>query len=138
MEKKQSGNTILFLFLLLLSAVFLAPILMAVSYTHLPWGLFGLANMFEFLSEVKEITPDLKLMGIAVTKVDTRKNYFKQTLETLREMDDVHLFDTYIRVDSSIEWAQDNSQPVISFKQSSRSAQEYMELTKEVVKIASR
>lgn len=103
-----------------------------------PWGLFGLANMFEFLSEVKEITPDLKLMGIAVTKVDTRKNYFKQTLETLREMDDVHLFDTYIRVDSSIEWAQDNSQPVISFKQSSRSAQEYMELTKEVVKIASR
>ena len=77
-------------------------------------------------------------MGIAVTKVDTRKNYFKQTLETLQEMDDVHLFDTYIRVDSSIEWAQDNSQPVIAFKQSSRSAQEYMELTKEVVKIASR
>lgn len=103
-----------------------------------PWGLFGLANMFEFLSEVKQIAPDLQLMGIAVTKVDTRKNYFKQTLETLKEMEDVYLFENYIRVDASIEWSQDNSQPVIAFKQNSRSAQEYMELTKEVMKLAGR
>jgi cellulose biosynthesis protein BcsQ len=48
-----------------------------------PWGLFGLGNMFEFLDDVKEIAPDLKLGGIVITKVDTRKNYFRQTLETL-------------------------------------------------------
>ena len=52
-----------------------------------PWGLFGLGNMFEFLEQVKEITPELKLGGILITKVDTRKNYFKQTLETLKEME---------------------------------------------------
>ena len=39
-----------------------------------PWGMFGLANMFEFLNEVKQISPDLEVAGIAVTKVDTRKN----------------------------------------------------------------
>lgn len=50
-----------------------------------PWGLFGLGNMFEFLDSVEEIAPDLKLGGIVITKVDTRKNYFKQTLETLKE-----------------------------------------------------
>ena len=97
-----------------------------------PWGLFGLGNMFEFLEQVKEIAPDLKLGGIVITKVDTRKNYFKQTLETLRELDDVKVFHTYIRVDSGIEWSQDNNAPVMAYKKSSRSAKEYMELTREI------
>ncbi|PWM49802.1 MAG: ParA family protein, partial [Bacillota bacterium] len=51
-----------------------------------PWGLFGLSNLFEFLSEAKGVAPELKVAGIAVTKVDGRKNYFKQTMETLREL----------------------------------------------------
>lgn len=50
-----------------------------------PWGLFGLANMFDFVGQVKEISPSLELAGIVVTKVDSRKNYFKQTMETLRD-----------------------------------------------------
>ena len=97
-----------------------------------PWGLFGLANMFEFVQTVKGIAPDLEVMGIAITKVDERKNYFKQTLETLSELEDTYVFKNYIRVDSSIEWAQDNSKPVVAFKKSSRSVKEYMELAKEV------
>ncbi len=97
-----------------------------------PWGLFGLANMFEFINEVKQITPDLSLMGVAITKVDERKNYFKQTIQTLSEVDDVYLFESYIRIDSSIEWAQDNSKTVIAYKKASRSAKEYMALVKEV------
>ena len=78
-----------------------------------PWGLFGLANMFEFLEEVREMTPQLKLLGVAITKVDTRKNYFRQTLDTLHEMSEVPVFDSYIRVDSTGECAQDASQPVL-------------------------
>ena len=97
-----------------------------------PWGLFGLANMFEFTEQVKEISPKLEMLGIAVTKADERKKYFKQTLETLKCMDGVRLFDTYVRVDSTIEWSQDNSVPVVAFKKSSRSAQEYALLTKEI------
>lgn len=97
-----------------------------------PWGLFGLANMFEFLTAVQQISPELRLLGIAVTKVDTRKNYFKQTMETLGELEDVKVFENFIRVDSAIEWAQDNSIPVVAYKKSSRSAKEYLELTKEI------
>lgn len=97
-----------------------------------PWGLFGLGNMFEFLEEVKQIAPQLKIGGIVITKVDTRKNYFRQTLETLKELEDVKVFDTYIRVDSGIEWSQDNNAPVMAYKKSSRSAKEYMELAKEI------
>ena len=97
-----------------------------------PWGLFGLGNMFEFLDDVKEIALDLKLGGIVITKVDTRKNYFRQTLDTLKELDDVKVFDTYIRVDSGIEWSQDNNAPVIAYKKGSRSAKEYMALAQEI------
>ena len=43
-----------------------------------PWGLFGVANMFDFLEDVKKINDNLDLLGIAVTKVDVRKNYYKQ------------------------------------------------------------
>lgn len=98
-----------------------------------PWGMFGLANMFDFLNEVKEIAPDLEVLGIVVTKADTRKNYFRQTLETLREMQGIYLFESYIRIDSTIEWAQDDSKPVVEFKKSSRSSKEYIALAQEVM-----
>lgn len=99
-----------------------------------PWGLFGLSNLFEFLSEAKGVSPDLKIAGIAVTKVDGRKNYFKQTMETLKELP-AHVFGTQIHLDSNIEWAQDNSKPVGKYKRSSRSSKEYYELTKEVMEV---
>lgn len=100
-----------------------------------PWGLFGLGNMFEFLEQVKQLAPDLTIGGVLITKVDTRKSYFKQTIDMLRELDGVRVFDTFIRVDSGIEWSQDNHAPIMVYKKSSRSAKEYMELTKEIIKL---
>ena len=97
-----------------------------------PWGLFGLANMFEFVEKISEIAPELKLSGIAITKADARKNYLKQTLETLSELKDITVYDTIIHTDSMVEWAQDNSKPVIAYKPSSRASKEYKNLTKEV------
>ena len=100
-----------------------------------PWGLFGLGNMFEFLEEVKQVATDLKVLGIAVTKVDTRKSYFKQTIDSLKNLEEVPVFETYIRVDSNVEWSQDNNMPIIAYKKGSRSAQEYMLLTEEILKL---
>ena len=98
-----------------------------------PWGLFGLANMFEFCKQVKKINPRLEILGIAITKADERKKYFKQTLETLKSIEGVTLFENYIRVDSAVEWAQDSSRPVVDYKKTSRSAMEYIKLTKEII-----
>jgi chromosome partitioning protein len=103
-----------------------------------PWGLFGLANMFEFVATVQQMNPSLALLGVALTKVSVRKNYFKQTMEILQEMEDVHVFESIIRVDSSIEWAQDSSKPVGAYKSSSRSAQEYAALAEEVDALVNR
>lgn len=99
-----------------------------------PWGLFGLSNLFEFLSDMREVAPQLETAGVVITKADSRKNYFKQTVETLGSLP-VRLFDTYIRMDSTIEWAQDNSKPVGLYKKSARSAQEYRNFTDEVIKV---
>ena len=99
-----------------------------------PWGLFGLANMLEFIGQVKELAPLLELAGVVVTKVDARKNYFKQTIETLRNTEGIRVFDQVIHLDSSVEWAQDNSKPVGSYKKSSRSAVEYGLLADEILK----
>lgn len=103
-----------------------------------PWGLFGLANMFEFYEQVKLISPSIQLLGIAVTKASERKNYFKQTMETLSSLDNVRLFNSIIRIDSTVEWSQDNSKPVMAYKRTSRAAQEYMELAQEVMNYADR
>ena len=103
-----------------------------------PWGLFGLANMFDFINKVSEISPRLQVMGIMVTKADERKNYFKETIKTLRESEDVRVFNEYVRVDSNIEWSQDNSKPVVAYKKYSRSALEYKNLAKEIMEYANR
>ena len=103
-----------------------------------PWGLFGLANMFDFINKVKEISPRLSIMGIMVTKADERKTYFKETLKTLKESEDVRVFDNYVRVDSTIEWSQDNSKPVVAYKKYARSSLEYNKLAKEIVDYANR
>ena len=102
-----------------------------------PWGLFGLANLFEFLNDGKKYAQELSVMGIVLTKVNARKNYFKQTMETLQQLDGIRVFEHYIRIDSAIEWAQDESCPVMAYKRSARSAVEYLELTKEVLQYAS-
>ena len=103
-----------------------------------PWGLFGLANLFEFYEKLGRIAPDLKIMGVVVTKANERKNQFKQAVEVLGSLDNVRLFDTYIRIDSAIEWSQENSLPVMAYKKTSRAAQEYLTLSKEVMEYAHR
>ena len=59
-------------------------------------------------------------------------------METLKGLGEIRLFENYIRVDSAIEWSQDNSKPVIAYKKTSRSAVEYKNLAKEIMKYADR
>ena len=103
-----------------------------------PWGLFGLANLFEFYEKLQRLAPDLSIMGVVVTKANERKNQFKQAIDVLGSLENVRLFDTYIRIDSAIEWSQENSLPVMAYKKASRAAQEYLTLSKEVMEYAHR
>lgn len=97
-----------------------------------PWGLFGMANMFDFLEAARKDNQALELLGIVLTKVDARKKYYKQSLESLHQMDGVRVFETVIRIDREVEWAQDSSEPIMVHKKSARSAGEYLALAKEI------
>lgn len=97
-----------------------------------PWGLFGVANLFEFLEQAKPIAPNLKVLGIAVTKADERKSYLKEMFDALSQLENTYVFKNYIRVDSSIEWSQEQSKPVMVYKKNARSAGEYNALAKEI------
>jgi chromosome partitioning protein len=100
-----------------------------------PWGLFGIANLFDFLRDISDITPELNILGIALTKVDERKSYYKQAVSSLKCLDDLYIFENVIRVDSNIEWSQENSMPVLHYKKNSRSAKEYLNLAKEILSL---
>lgn len=98
-----------------------------------PWGLFGLANMFDFLGGLRDMT-EAEIMGVLITKVDERKNYYRQTREILDHYQEIHVFDSFIHVDASIEWAQDASKPVAVYKKSARSGAEFKKIAGEVIK----
>ena len=98
-----------------------------------PWGFFGLANMFDFLNSLKEMT-EADILGVLITKVDERKNYYKQTKDILKAYESIHVFESFIHVDSAIEWAQDASVPVSVYKKNTRSALEFKKLAEEVMK----
>lgn len=97
-----------------------------------PWGLFGIANLFEFLHEAKQIASHLEVLGIAITKADERKSYLKEVLSALHTLEHTYVFENYIRVDSSVEWSQEQNKPVMAYKKNSRSASEYLALAKEL------
>lgn len=99
-----------------------------------PWGLFGLANMFDFLGGLREMT-EAEVLGVLITKVDERKNYYRQTREILENYEEIRVFDSFIHVDASIEWAQDASKPVAAYKKSARSVAEFKMTAEEVMSI---
>ncbi|MBQ7724306.1 MAG: ParA family protein [Lachnospiraceae bacterium] len=98
-----------------------------------PWGLFGLANMVSYINQEKKSNKGLDILGIVLTKVNTRKNYYKDTKDYLSSIDEIRVFESIIRTDSTIEWAQDNSRPVTAYRKSARSAGEYEALTDEII-----
>lgn len=99
-----------------------------------PWGFFGLANMFDFLNGITDVA-DVKIMGVLITKVDERKNYYRQTRDILEHYEEIHVFDSFIHVDSAVEWAQDASKPVAVYKKTTRSAAEFRKLASEVMQV---
>ena len=87
---------------------------------------------------MQSINPSLSVLGILVTKVDTRKNYFKQTIDDLTALENVHVFGEVVRLDSAVEWAQDNSKPVVFYKPSSRASKEFTAVAQEIVQLTER
>jgi chromosome partitioning protein len=105
--------------------------------TH-PYAYDALDELFETIFTIREnINPDLHLTGIVATLFDTRTRVSHNILEKLRsdERYGSLLFDTLIRVNTTIAESAGIGKPVIFFRQSCYGSLDYKNLAKELSNI---
>ena len=98
------------------------------------FGTKGIKHLLDTIELVKEnLNPDLEIMGVLVTKFDERKTIAKDLVPKLKDVFEDQVFETIIRVDSQIEYAQENRKPVVFYKKDARATKDYINLAKEVL-----
>ena len=114
-------------------------VLNASNYVLIPvqmnsFGLNGLVSVTDFIDEVKQLRTDLSTMGIVINNYDIRKSITTKSESILRESSiNTPIMKTIVKVDTTMEYAQFNREPVIVFNKNSRIAKEFKELAKEVL-----
>lgn len=94
-------------------------------------GMKHLLNTYEVIKS--NINHDLEILGIVLVKFNNRKKLSKDIKQNLTEAFEDKVFETFIRIDSQIETAQDNLMPVIYFNKRCHAYEDYMNLTHEIL-----
>lgn len=113
-----------------------------VAATHVlvpvPPAAFGLRAVPEFLRTIdtvqRRFNPDLKLLGILITSMDSRTVMAKDVAQVLAEDYGSDLLKTRIRVNVRLDEAVSARQSIFRFDPKSSGAQDYGELVQEVLK----
>ena len=101
-----------------------------------PHSYSALDELLETVSTIKEdINPDIKIMGILATFFDQRTRVSNKVLESLRADERFRdkLFNTVIRVNTTIAESAYYSKPVVFFRRSSTGAADYLALAEEIL-----
>lgn len=115
-------------------------ILSASDYIIIPLsaGFFsvkGISRLLDTISSIKEsIKENLEIMGVLLTKYDSRKNITKTTHDLLNQAFKDKILKTTIRINAEIEYAQDAQQPIFSYNDKCNGAIDYINLAKEILK----
>jgi len=98
-------------------------------------GFFSSKAIKHLLTTVNRVQDNLNselgIMGILVTKYDARKKDLNAGLPS--KILDYKIFDAIIRIDSQVEYAQENMMPVPFYNENSKASEDYMNLAKEVL-----
>jgi len=103
--------------------------------TH-PYAYAALDELFDTIFAIKEnINPDLKITGVVATLFDVRTRISHSILEKLKNDDRYadFLFDTVIRVNTTIAESAGVGKPVIFFRQSCYGSFDYASLAEELL-----
>lgn len=99
------------------------------------FSLKGMKHLLSTYEVVKSsINKDLEIIGIALVKFNSRKNLSKEIKSNLIDTFGNKVFSTIIRIDSQIEYSQDNQMPVIYFNRKSKACEDYISLTNEILR----
>jgi chromosome partitioning protein len=97
-------------------------------------ALQGLNKLHSVIELVKQkLNPQLNILGVLITRYDSRKVLNKNIEEALRGTFEGFVFNTAIRENIAIAEAPAMGQDVITYAPKSNGAQDYLQFTKEVL-----
>ncbi|MCG8607189.1 ParA family protein, partial [bacterium] len=98
-------------------------------------ALQGLARLLQTVAVVtKRLNRRLRVTGIIGVRYDRRKNLNREVVDQIRKYSKNKLFKTLIRENISLAEAPKFGQSIFDYRPKSPGAQDYMQLTKEVIK----
>ena len=103
--------------------------------TH-PYAYGALAELFDTIEAVQEeINPDLRILGIVPTLFDGRTKVSRDILQRLKDEQRYRplVFDTTIRLNTTIAESADVGKPVVFFRTGSYGAKDYGQLAEELL-----
>jgi len=100
------------------------------------YALQGLAQLGRTVQLVeRHLNPGLKLMGVLLTMFDGRTKLSREVADRVREQFGARVFQTVIPRSVRLSEAPSYGQPIIAYDASSKGAEAYAQLAKEVIRI---
>lgn len=97
------------------------------------YALEGLGQLMKTIKLVKSnLNPDLEIEGVVLTMYDARTNLSKQIIDEVNEFFEDEVFETIIPRNVRLSEAPSFGQPICEYDSSSRGAEAYRKLAKEV------
>lgn len=101
------------------------------------FAMSGIEQLVNIISLIKKkFNPKLDILGVLMTKVDSRTKMSKDLFNDLRELFGAKLFDTVIHQNVKIAEAQKEQSPINYFDRNSKGTIEYGQVTEEIVRRA--
>ena len=98
------------------------------------YALEGLSNLFRTIERIRDgMNPSLSIEGVVLTMFDSRNNLAHQVAQEAREVLKHQVFQTVIPRNVRLSESPSHGKPALLYAVSSRGAQSYLELAKEMV-----
>lgn len=98
------------------------------------YAMEGMKQLFNTIDEVKKrLNPDLKILGILLTMVDTRTNICREVVRGVRDYFKDKVFHTEIHINVKITEAPSAGKPISVYDPCSIGAKEYEDLASEIL-----
>jgi chromosome partitioning protein len=118
---------------LLLTATLTAADYVIIPVKAAPFALNGLQDLLDAISGARSLNENLKVLGTLCTMFDKRMNVSGNSLLELREKSGEWFFETVIHAQAKLEESPSVHQPIQVYAPNSRGAQQYAELTDEIL-----
>ena len=98
------------------------------------YAIQGLTDIIRSITQVKSANPDLEYY-VFISRYDSRRNISHHIFSMLVKALDNNFLKTVIRENVDVEYSQENSMPLIFYNNTCNAAQDYKNLTEEILRL---